>query len=515
MKNQYFFIVLALGFISLNIGCSNPERERYEAFVKEGEQLTKTYCTTCHKETPAPLLDKKTWVFKVLPQMGPRLGMHNYKSLYYQRINPTLVPKLPAMTQEQWEKIVDYFYIVSPDSLPKQEFDREPEENCKTFSVGTFTDDIASSSIITMLKIDTLHRLVFAGDAMNSTLFKFDYDGNLLDTMRLPSPPTEMMIGANHFDMTLAGILHPNNEDKGQIMQYDHSTDKKFDPEANTLMLESLYRPVTSIAFDFNYDGLQDYLVGEYGNDIGRLSLYFANGEGGFRPYILENVPGTIMLKIHDFNKDGFMDIAALFAQGDEKIMIFYNDGEGNFRGNFSLAARFPAVYGSMYFDLQDFNHDGFMDIIYVNGDNFDFSQILKPYHGIRLLENDGNNNFEEKYFFPVYGAGRTVVFDFDADGDLDILIASNFADMENNPERGITYLESIGNYDFIPYTFQEAALNQWNTMQMADLDDDGDQDVIIGAMNLANVLKMQELGDGDENALKKTALIVLKNNTL
>lgn len=49
---------------------------------------------------------------------------------------------------------------------------------------------------------------------------------------------------------------------------------------------------------------------------------------------------------------------------------------------------------------MHDFNGDGKLDIVYVNGDNFDYSRVLKPYHGIRILENDGKNNFHERYFF-------------------------------------------------------------------------------------------------------------------
>src|SRR5256885_11339685 len=71
-----------------------------------------------------------------------------------------------------------------------------------------------------------------------------------------------------------------------------------------------------------------------------------------------------------------------------------------------------------MYFTMRDFNGDGKPDILYVNGDNFDYSRVLKPYHGIRILENDGHNNFAERDFFPVYGAAQAVVADFDKDGD-------------------------------------------------------------------------------------------------
>ena len=145
-----------------------------------------------------------------------------------------------------------------------------------------------------------------------------------------------------------------------------------------------------------------------------------------------------------------------------------------------------------MYFSMHDFNGDGKPDILYVNGDNFDYSRVLKPYHGIRILENDGQNNFTERYFFPLYGAAHAVVADFDKDGDLDILATSNFADSARHPERGIMYFENMGHYAFQPYAFTIADRSQWNVMTEADLDGDGWPDVIIGAMRLQNIAQIQ-----------------------
>jgi hypothetical protein len=176
--------------------------------------------------------------------------------------------------------------------------------------------------------------------------------------------------------------------------------------------------------------------------------------------------------------------------------------------------ARFPPVYGSMYFSLHDFNNDGKLDILYVNGDNFDYSRIPKPYHGIRILENDGKNNFHERYFFPIHGAAQAVVADFDKDGDLDIMTASNFADAARHPERGVMYFENVGPYTFKPYAFSIAAGNQWNVMTAADLNRDGWLDVIVGAMDLQSVGRMQMQGQfpGQAAPAAKDPILVFEN---
>ena len=48
----------------------------------------------------------------------------------------------------------------------------------------------------------------------------------------------------------------------------------------------------------------------------------------------------------------------------------------------------------------------------------------------------------------------------------------------------------------------------------MVDIDTDGDQDILIGAMNLSNILKVQDNTVQGEVDLSKTSLLLLKNET-
>jgi hypothetical protein len=277
------------------------------------------------------------------------------------------------------------------------------------------------------------------------------------------------------------------------------------------ILIDSLIRPVSAQAFDFDKDGVNEFLICEFGNNIGRLALYKYDGSR-YKRQVLDSSPGAIHFEIRDLTGDGAPDIVALFAQGDERIVLFENDGKGHFSGRQRILARFPPVYGSMYFSMNDFTGDGRLDILYVNGDNYDYSRILKPYHGVRILENDGKNNFHERYFFPVYGAARAEVADFDKDGRLDILITSNFADFQRHPERGIMFLENLGGYKFRPYAFTIASQNQWNLMAVADLNKDGWPDVIIGAMDLGNVARLQRSFTGEKLQTAKVPILFFEN---
>src|SRR5882762_8743495 len=53
-------------------------------------------------------------------------------------------------------------------------------------------------------------------------------------------------------------------------------------------------------------------------------------------------------------------------------------------------------------------------------------------------------------------------------------------------------YFENIGRYTFKPYAFSVSSRSQWNVMTTADLNGDGLLDVIIGAMRLENIGRLQ-----------------------
>jgi hypothetical protein len=302
-----------------------------------------------------------------------------------------------------------------------------------------------------------------------------------------------------------SGILDPNDLPRGSLVKYELAGDSLRAP---TIVLDSLFRPVFVRAFDFARRGRRDLIVCEYGNNRGRLALYRSAG-AGYTRQVLAATPGAIRFEIRDLTGDGAPDLVVLFAQADERIVLYENDGNGNFPDTPKVLARFPPVYGSMYFAMHDFNGDGAPDIVYVNGDNFDYSRVLKPYHGLRILENDGRGNFRERFFFPIYGAARAEVADLDGDGDPDIIATSNFADFQKHPERGILFLRNDGHYRFAPYTFSVAAGNEWNLTDVADLNGDGRPDVIVGAMDLQNIGALQQSG---RLQIPKEAVLLFEN---
>jgi hypothetical protein len=178
---------------------------------------------------------------------------------------------------------------------------------------------------------------------------------------------------------------------------------------------------------------------------LGGLYLYRQVAGNQYQKTSVSSIPGAEQAVIGDFNKDGWPDVACLFAQADEGIWMFLNDHKGGFTTSNLL--RFPPVYGSTSFQMVDFNNDGNLDILYTCGDNGDFSRVLKPYHGVYIFLNQGEFKFKQSWFYPVNGATKAIAADFNGDGKPDIASIAFFSDLKDTPDEGFTYFEQDDNY--------------------------------------------------------------------
>jgi hypothetical protein len=500
MKRPSLFTLL-VAVLSVT-SCNRPAKS-------DGEKLARTYCAACHAFPEPQLLDKKTWEAAVLPQMGQRLGQRPATLFEETSRNPNMVVLNKAVSAEEWTKIVQYYRDLAPDALPAQSMASQPPVDPTFFKAGPLVPRLQSSGIITLLKTDSTHQRIFVGEAGSNKLRIFDWNRRLKSSLTLASPPTDLIVDGDSILVLESGILDPNDQARGTLVKYGFAGGDSL--RSPRVLIDSLFRPVVVQQVDFDKVGHHEFVIGEFGDNLGRLALYRYDGTR-YQRQVLDPTPGAIRVEIRDMTGDGSPDIVALFAQADERIALYVNDGKGNFTERPRILARFPPVYGSTFFSLHDFNGDGYLDIVYVNGDNFDYSRVLKPYHGVRILENDGKNNFHERYFFPIYGAARAEVADFDKDGDLDILATSNFPDPDRNQERGIMFLENAGRYEFRPYAFTIASGNQWNLTTTADLNKDGWLDVVVGAMDLGNITKLQRRSTTQAPETAKNAVLLFEN---
>lgn len=448
----------------------------------EGAVLARQYCSSCHLLPDPSLLDKETWKTNVLPNMGWRLGVRKagdnpfegMEEDEHQRVAALNVfPERQMISSDNWKKIVNYFVQQAPEKpIPSQPLSTYHRDLTMFHGEPLFIGENQTPQT-TLVKFDTIHSLLYIGDAQNE-MYVIGEGPQLLADWQTVSPPVDMIFSKySSPKMMCIGSLLPSEEKSGTISYLD----SLLTPEQTATSIGNLGRPVNMNEVDINGDGVKDLLLCQFGNFTGKLS-WFDHGEPK-KEHIIKLQAGARKAEVCDMNEDGKPDIVVLFAQARESISLFENKGDGTFTEK--ILMQFPPVQGSTYLEVHDFNADGHPDILMSSGDNWDLSDIHKRFHGVRICMNDGKNNFKEQFFFPLYGASKAMARDFDKDGDLDIA-AISFHDDPEKPEDGFVYLENTGNMHFTPHVTPDARNGKWLTMDVADIDKDGDDDVILGS---------------------------------
>jgi hypothetical protein len=463
---KIFYWVLAVSLLSI-VSCENQQQK--------GERLAKQSCASCHAYPDPSLLNKEIWEKQVLPEMAFRMGLDasllNKRSFEDQSVIIPTLPSSPMTTPENWEAIKKFYIQAAPDSIVIP--DRRVKDSLSQFEATPLRLAFANHQSITLIKHDSLNKKLYVGNRPGK-LYQLDDHFEVTDSMQLSSAPSKIVVNQKMDPLILLmGSMDPNEQSTGSLVRLE-------DLKQSKPLLDSLRRPVDFEATDLNNDGITDYVVCNFGNYTGALVAYQGLSGGRFKKFMLQTQPGARKILLKDFDGNGMIDILALMAQGDERIIMLYN--LGNFQFRLSTLLRFNPLYGSSYFEIADFNKDGKFDILYTNGDNADYSPILKPYHGVRIFLNSGANDFKESWFYPMHGASQARAVDFDKDGDLDIAAISFFPDFKNHPDHAFIYFENTST-GFVPQVTTLASKGRWMTMEAGDVDHDGDTDVLLASL--------------------------------
>jgi len=486
----------------------------------DGKELAAAHCARCHSYVGPEMLPRSVWENDVLPAMGFRMGVFSstaQRDSVYAATNSEAVlrrhniyPETAVMAPEDWEKLKAFYLESAPDTVAAPVRPSPIRMGLKHFRYREA--GVANRPPLTaMVKIlEDKQGLIFSdakGPSSKLTFLNADLKERF--SMQFPTTPVNLQVQPNGIHVTTAGKgIFPSDLPHGAVFRLVPK-DTAYQAEAPVIL--DLQRPVHTSWGDLNGDGLEDIILCEYGNEIGKLSWFVNNGRGGYDKRILSERSGAISAVIRDANGDGLPDIYVLMAQGDEGVFLYENQGDGNFHEKRLLT--FSPLNGSTYLELADFNKDGYDDILYVAGDNADKTPILKPYHGIYIYLNDGKGNFQQSFFYPMNGAYKAIARDFDKDGDLDIAAISFFPDYVRYPEESFVYLENKGNLRFEDYSFPEASRGRWIVMDAGDLDGDGDIDLALGSF-----VYFLPLGDttglGKKWLQSSPSVVVLENTT-
>lgn len=213
-------------------------------------------------------------------------------------------------------------------------------------------------------------------------------------------------------------------------------------------------------AGDFDGDGIRDILVCEGGLE----GFYVRPGVGGnaFAAPRLDDARFGVpeVVAAGDFDGDGDDDLAAVLATGDARALAVLSYSAGGVWATTSVA---PSVAAADDLIASDLDGDGDLDLV-----------MNSSGPGVYAYFNDGMT-FTESLVVSV-GAAEVADSDLDADGIEDIL----FLD-EALGEWRLAVGAGAGAFA-PPVSFLPPALRTWTNLRAADLDGDGDDDLMLSA---------------------------------
>jgi len=236
-----------------------------------------------------------------------------------------------------------------------------------------------------------------------------------------------------------------------------------------------------AIWFDYDGDGDVDLYVGNYfrdehlwalessrtmhedfetARDAGANVLYRNNGDGTFtdvsREMGVDDVGWTLDSGAADYDNDGDQDLANANDFGQDRI--YRVNADGTFTNVTDEAIGWD-TYKGMNIEFGDFNNDGWLDLYVAN---IWTKEYVKE--GNQLYRNMGDKTFNDISFeAEVYDGGwcwAGKFWDFDNDGDLDIMVANGYISGTPDDEYFTKLATSVTQAGFDPIDAQN-----WPTM--------------------------------------------------
>jgi hypothetical protein len=461
-----------------------PARPAAEATSKQVHQ----FCGACHGYPPPDSFPRSAWRAEV--EQGYKFYTHPTWN------NP---PILRRLNVPPLDRVVAYYKHRAPEELAVPAKERKTTPAPVRFShTGYAVPSLPGYPAVSNVN------LVHLSDPRKLDLLMCDMRWGRVMAMKpydkapawrllgeVPNPAHAEVVdldGDGIKDIIVAnlGNFLPTDKKAGSVVWLRGGKDGKYTP---ITLLEGVGRVADVQAADFRGTGKLDLIVAVFGWRYTGEIIYLENqttdwSHPTFVPHVLDDRSGTIHVPVADLNGDGKPDFVALISQEHETVVAFLNEGKGRFRKETIYKAPHPA-YGSSGIQLVDLDGDGRVDVLYTNGDVFDAPLLLKPYHGIHWLQNQGKYPFTDKLLTSMYGVHRAVAADFRGQGRLDI-VAVNLLPADSFPMRkdmgldSVIYLEQTAPGTFVRHSLETVTCDH-ATCAVGAWDGDGKVHFVTG----------------------------------
>lgn len=287
-------------------------------------------------------------------------------------------------------------------------------------------------------------------------------------------PGFDLIIPAYDFhfpSLTTLVALHPET---GEIW-LGHRYQKLFvlDPGKNFSIKDSISTPIAPVSIRWNseqsFDLLTMGLMDPANDSLGKLTNFRKINEEWIGFQDLDRLIRPVHISFGDLNGDGVEDkVISHFGDHVGKLSVYFSGPDG------MQENVIKALPGARKTVLTDFDQDGDLDII---------GLMTQAWEGVYLWENDGEGNFKERVllqFQPAFGSSDFHYEDVDGDGLEDlILVNGDNADLSRILKyfHGVRIFKNLGDGSFEESWFYP--MHGASGLEVGDFDGDGSLDVV------------------------------------
>ncbi len=333
----------------------------------------------------------------------------------------------------------------------------------------------------------------YQSSVTNSIHFGFGNE-TLIDSIKVVWPDNKTAILKNQSTNQTLTIDYKNAKNKtfrskkSKTFLTTNQLDLKYKHKENTFydFTEQILLPYSQShngpfieKADVNNDGLEDFFIGGAANQSGTLFIQQKNG--GFKqktnPFSKDKAYEDLGIVFFDYDNDNDLDLYVVSGGSEFKVgsnmfqdRLYQNDGHGNFTKTQNVLPKI--VQSGQTVIANDIDNDGDMDLFI--GGRLIPNKYPYPPTSYFLINNNGKFTKSNKGLENLGMVTAAVFTDYDNDGDKDLMVVGEWSKIH-------VLKNTDGQFTSTSIKSLQNSLGIWFSITAHDIDDDGDEDFIIG----------------------------------